>query len=376
MAEKSRRLLSPARLVLAGSVAAAAVGVRRTVRSVRQTWRDYAPAPAPAPAPASVPRGLSPRTVAGPGAGARSQTELPARGWKQVLKRAWASGKDHNVSLLAAGVAYYAFLAIFPALIAAVLVYGLVSSPAEVERQVASFGQALPAEAERLLTQQMRSIAAGSEGALGAGVVVAVALALFSASGGMQGLMTALNVVYRERETRNLIKVRGTALLLTLGAIAFFLFSVGLVGVLPVVLDAVQLGNIAEVLVLALRWLGLLLAFPVALAVLFRYGPDRDNPRFSWLGAGALVATVIWLLVSVGFAVYVDNFGSYGKTYGTLAGVVVLLLWLYFSAYAVLFGAEVNAASELQTARDTTEGPSQPMGERGAYVADHVEAHP
>jgi membrane protein len=305
-----------------------------------------------------------------PGAEADKPTQIPPAGWRQIVKRAFRESKDDGVPLLAGGVAYAAFLALFPSIIAVVSIYGLVADPAQVESQVERFADALPEDAQSLLIDQMRTIAGGSEQALGIGLVVSIALALWSASGGVNGLMQAVNLAYDETDTRGFVKKRGLALLLTLGALVFLVVAVGLIAVLPAVVDAVGLGTVGSVLVEVVRWVGLVLAVMAALAVIYRVAPDRDAPKMRWVSLGAGVATVLWVVASVGLSLYVDNFGKYGNTYGSLAGVVVLLLWLYVSAYIVLFGAEINAEAEQQTAKDTTQGPEAPLGERNAVKAD------
>ena len=305
-----------------------------------------------------------------PGEGAEKPTEIPAAGWKQILKRAWAEGKDDHVPLLAGGVAYNAFLALFPALIAAVTLYGLFASPEDVQSQVESLASGLPEDAASLLERTLSNIADGSDGALGIGLVVSVAGALFAASAGMQGLMKAVNAAYDEDETRGFLKLRGTALLLTFGAIVFVLVAIGIIAVLPVVFDAIGLGSFATILLGIARFVGLALLVVGALAVVYRYAPDRDDPQFAWTSLGAVAATVVWILASLGFSLYVNNFGSYGETYGALAGVVVLLIWLYLTAYIVLLGAEINSESEQQTKKDTTKGEPKPIGERDAVKAD------
>ncbi len=307
-----------------------------------------------------------------PGAGAERPAELPKKAWGQVLKRAWKESGRDSVGLLAGGVAYSAFLALVPSLVAAVLVYGLVSSPEDVARQVEEVGSALPQEAQTLLTEQMERVASAPQQGLGIGLVLALLLALWSASAGVAGLIGAVNLVYDEVDNRNFVKKRGLALLLTLGALVFVAIAIGLVAVLPAVLNAVGLGTAATIAVQVVRWLGLVVAFVVALAVVYRLAPDRDSPRFRWVTPGAVVATVLWVIASIGFSVYVDQFGSYGDTYGPIAGVVVLLLWLYITAWVVLFGGEINAEAELQTAQDTTKGEPLPMGERDAVKADNV----
>lgn len=307
-----------------------------------------------------------------PGADADRPGELPRRGWVQVLKRAWKESSLDNVGLLAGGVAYSAFMALVPSLVAAVMVYGLVSTPEDVARQVEEVGSALPSEAQTLLTDQMERIASAPQQGLGIGLVIALLLALWSASAGVAGLVGALNSVYDEVDERNFVKKRGLSLLLTVGALVFVAVAVGLVAVLPAVLDTLGLGVAATAVVQVLRWLGLVLAFVVALAVLYRVAPDRDSPRLRWVTPGAVVATVLWVIASAGFSLYVDRFGSYGDTYGPIAGVVVLLLWFFITAWVILLGGEINAEAELQTAKDTTKGEPEPIGERGAVKADNT----
>jgi membrane protein len=215
-------------------------------------------------------------------------------------------------------------------------------------------------------------VASASGGALGIGLVVSLLAALWSASSGTGNLLKAINIAYDEDESRGFLKVRGLALALTLGAIVFLLLTLALVAVVPVVLNVLPLGPVGTILAQVLRWVLLVALVVAALAVTYRIAPDRDQPRFSWVTTGSLVATVLWIIGSIAFSLYVNNFGSYNKTYGAIAGVVVLMLWLYLTSYIVLLGAEVNAESERQTRADTTRGASAPMGERGAAAADEL----
>jgi membrane protein len=301
---------------------------------------------------------------------AESPSEIPRKGWFQVVKRAWKEAKSDQVPLLAAGVAFYSFLALFPAMIAAVMLYGLVRDPADVQRQVDELSAALPSDAASVLTTQLEAITSAPSSSLGLGLLVSLALALWSASGGVGNILSAINIAYDEEETRGFVKRKGLSLLLTIAAIGFVVVTISLVAVVPALLDnLVDAGPLRWGLE-ALRWLGLVAAMSVALAVLYRVAPDRDDPEFRWVSVGAVVATVTWIAASVCFSLYVDNFGSYNKTYGALAGVVVLLLWLWLTMYVVLLGAEINAEAEQQTAKDTTVGPDEPLGQRGAVKAD------
>jgi membrane protein len=307
---------------------------------------------------------------------AERPSEIPARGWFAVLKRVKAEVKDDNVSLLAAGVAFYAMLALFPAIIALVTIYGMVADPAEVESQVGEFAKSLPSGADQLITQQLENVVNAGQQALSIGLALSLLAVLWSVSSGVQGLVKSLNLIYDERETRGFVKLRGLSLLLTLGAIVVVVVALVLITVFPGVIEDLGLGQAGELAASIVRWVVLALLVLVALAVVYRFAPDRTNPRWRWLSWGAVVALVLWLLGSVGFSFYVDNFGKYNQTYGALAAVIILLLWLYLSAFAVLLGAEFNAETERQTARDTTTGPERPLGQRDAEVADTVGESP
>jgi len=306
------------------------------------------------------------------GKDAEKPTEIPPRGWWQVVRRAFKESSADNVPILAAGVAFFAFLAIFPAMIAAITLYGIFADPETVAAQVRDLSAALPEQAQPILADQLQSVASASGGALGIGLVVSLLAAVWSASSGTGNLLKAINIAYDEDESRGFLKVRGLALALTLGAIVFLLLTLALVAVVPVVLNVLPLGPVGTILAQVLRWVLLVALVVAALAVTYRIAPDRDQPRFSWVTTGSLVATVLWIIGSIAFSLYVNNFGSYNKTYGAIAGVVVLMLWLYLTSYIVLLGAEVNAESERQTRADTTRGASAPMGERGAAAADEL----
>jgi membrane protein len=344
-------------------------------KAARRAAAARAAAAGPAHDPHRPPAG-SPSAQELPGIGAEKPTEIPWRGWKQIVKRAWAEHNADNMPIIGGGVAFFGFLAIFPGLIALISLYGLVASPETVARQVEDLSAQLPQDAADLIATQLTSIVDNSGSALTLGLVVSILAALWSASGGMGNLITAVNLAYDEVETRNFVKLKAISLGLTLGAIVFVLLTFGLVAVVPALIEELPLGVAGTVLAQVARWVLLLAVFAGSLAVLYRVAPDRDAPRLRWVSLGAVVATVMWALVSVGFALYVDNFGSYDKTYGTIAGVIVLMLWLYLTCYLVLLGAEINSEAEHQTAHDTTEGEPQPMGARDATMADSLPDPP
>ncbi|WP_138734518.1 YihY/virulence factor BrkB family protein [Modestobacter excelsi] len=311
-----------------------------------------------------------------PGVHAEKPTEIPARGWVQIVKRAWAENSADNMPIIGAGVAFFAFLALFPALIATISLYGLVASPETVSRQIQSLSDQLPAEAQTLLSEQLNNIVDNSGGALTVSLIISIAAALWSAAGGTGNLITAVNLAYDEVETRGFVKRKLLALGLTLGAIIFVLLTIALIAVVPAVLDALPLGIVGTILAQVLRWVLLLGVMAGALSVLYRVAPDRDAPKFRWVSLGSIVVTVIWALVSLLFSLYVNNFGSYDKTYGAIAGVIVLMLWLQLTVFLVLLGAEINSEAEHQTSADTTEGEPQPMGQRDATMADELPDPP
>jgi len=267
---------------------------------------------------------------------------------------AWKQASSRQAPLLAAGVAFYAFLSLFPAMIAAVMTYGLIASPETVANQSADVAEALPADAASVVTGQMDSLIKTSDGSLGIGLAIALVLAIYGAAGGVGNLVTAINAMFGLGETRGFLKRKALSLLLTLGAIVFVVLVVALVAVAPAVLDEVDIVPGVRAAFEAGRWVLLLAAVTVAIGVLFRLAPNRTATG-SLVSKGVLVATALWLLVSVGFSLYVDNFGSYGKTYGALAGVVVLLLWLWIGIYAILLGACVEAVREDVVTPETVE---------------------
>jgi membrane protein len=305
------------------------------------------------------------------GRDAERPSDVPASGWKDIALRVKGEVKEDQVPLLSAGVAFYLLLALFPALAAVVSVYGLIADPEQVSQQVTDLAGTLPEEAQSLIVDQLERITNEQQG-IGVALAVSVIAALWAASSGIKHLIGAINAAYDERESRKFLKLRGLSLALTAGGVLFAAVAVGVMAVLPAVVDQLPLGAVGRALVQVGSFALLAVGFMVALAVLYRYAPDRDQAKWRWVSWGAAIATVLWILASVGFSVYVSNFGSYGETYGSIGAVIVLMLWLVITAFAILLGAEINAEIEAQTAKDSTEGHPQPMGERGAVKADNL----
>ena len=301
---------------------------------------------------------------------------LSRPGWRQVLARVRHQAEEDDVSLLAAGVAFYAMLSLFPALAALTTISGLVFDPADIQGQVETITRIVPESTRQLLLERMDAIIANSQQALTIGLVAALVVTLWTASTGMYGLVRAVNRAYNERETRSFVALRALSLILTLGAFCFLVISMALIAVVPAILHLLGLERGAEMALVTLRWPLLATLVFAALAVVYRYAPDRTNPQWRWVSIGSLAATILWLLASLGFSVYVSHFGSYDRLYGSLGAGVLLLLWLFLSAFSVLLGAEINAEIERQTLADTTVGPQRPRGERGAVVADSPPGGP
>jgi membrane protein len=296
--------------------------------------------------------------------------EIPARGWWQVARRGWRESSDDNMPLMAAGVAFWLFVSIFPSMIAVITVYGLVTDPQEAVQQVERVASALPESARSTLIDQVESIAQTQSSTLTFGLVASLLAALWGASAGTMNMIKATNIAYDEQERRGFLKLRSLAMVVTLVVVLFVALSIALVAVAPVLLEQLGLGAVATGAAQVLRWVGLVVLVTIGLALLYRYAPSRDAAQVRWVSVGAGVATVIWVAGSAAFSFYVSTFGSYNETYGAIAGVVVLLLWLYLTSFIVLLGAEINAETEHQTTHDTTKGEEQPMGDRGAHVAD------
>ncbi len=298
---------------------------------------------------------------------------MPLQGWKDVLVRTWSEAGDDNVGLVAAGVAFYGFLALVPLLGAIVLSYGLIADPQTVIRNMQALTSVMPADAAKLVGEQLMNVVQTSGGKKGFGLLLALALAVFGARGAAGSIITALNIAYEEKEKRGFIAVNLLALGITAAGV--------LVAILAVIAIA-ALGHLEDLLPTApdallivgklLSYVALVLTGAAGAATLYRYGPSREQPRWVWLTPGSVLAALLWMVLTIGFGIYVANFGNYNATYGSLGAVVVLLTWLYLSSYILLFGAELNAELEHQTAKDTTSGADAPVGKRGAWVADHV----
>ncbi|WP_246167195.1 YihY/virulence factor BrkB family protein [Sphingomonas piscis] len=317
------------------------------------------------------------QSAADRGRHADSPWQMPLSAWKEVAVRTWGESSKDNVGLVAAGVAFYGFLALVPLLGAIVLTYGLVASPRSVLEHVQGLTQAMPADVAKIVGEQLLNVVQTSGGKKGLGLIAALAVALWGARNAMGSIVTALNIAYEEEEKRGFLKVTLISLVMTVCAVLVALLAIVATTVLGALEDLLpSLGMVGIILSKGISYVVLLGAAAAAIATLYRYGPSRDNARWTWITPGSLFAAIAWLALTLGFGFYVTNFGSYDKTYGSLGAVVVLLTWLYLSSYVLLFGAELNSELEHQTAKDTTAGADKPLGSRGAWSADHVASGP
>lgn len=327
------------------------------------------------PRPGQSPRGLSQPAdaplEANRGRAAAAPSEIPPAGWKDILWRTTRGFLRDRVPLVASGVAFTAVMALFPALAAFVSLYGLFSDVETARQDLSILTGLVPATVLTFIGEQMVRIAEERQASLSLTFAASLALALWSAMAGVKALFNGLNVAYDEEETRNFLQLNLMAIGFTLGGAAFFILSAAMVVAAPVVLNMLNIDP--RLLPLALlRWPLLFVVALVGLSMVYRYGPSRERAKWRWVSWGGMLAASLWLAGSAGFSWYVSSFESYNATYGSLGAVFGFLTWMWLSAVIVLTGAELNAEIEHQTARDSTIGPEQPMGRRGAVVADTV----
>lgn len=307
----------------------------------------------------------------GRGRQAEDPTEFPSRGWLDILWRVVLAIPQDRVLATAGSVAFFALLAIFPA-IAVVVSHGLVFDVRTIGDHLAILAGILPAGALDLIRDQIVAIVTKQTKTLSIAFAIGFLTALWSANSGMGALFDALNVVYGEREKRSILRFYATTFLFTVGGIVFIVAAFGAVVVLPVVLKFVGISFSAEIVLSVMRWPVLLVAVIAGLAAVYRFGPSRATAQWRWVTIGSIAAAVLWIIASMGFSWYVASFDSYNRTYGSLGAGVGFMVWIWVSIIVVLVGGELNAEMEHQTARDTTTGPAEPLGDRGATMADRV----
>ncbi len=296
---------------------------------------------------------------------------IPAKGWRDILRRTWSNFNNDRIMATAGGVTFFSLLAVFPALAAFVSLYGLFFDRHDVGKQLTLVSGFIPHDIVAFFGAELTRISATGGGKLGFAFVISLLLSLWSGNGAVKALFGGLNVAYEERETRGFVHLTLLTLAFTFGGIAFALLAISAVVVAPAALAFLHV-DAGGWWLAALRWPALLTVLALGLSVVYRYGPSRRQPRWRWITPGGLVAALLWLGASLLFSFYVSNFGSFDKTYGSLGAVVGFMTWLWYSTIIVLVGAELNAEIEHQTTVDTTVGGPRPPGARGAAMADTV----
>ena len=305
---------------------------------------------------------------------AATPSEIPAKGWKHILLRVYANISKHRVLALAAGMTYYSILAIFPAIAALVAMYGLFADPTAIAQHLDQLAGFLPGGAIDVAREQLTRVSSKGAQTLGLTFVIGLVTSIWSANAAMKSLFDTLNIVHGDEENRSFIKLNAMSLVFTIGGVVFILGALGSIVVVPVILNYVGLSNTGDLLLRIGRWPAMYLILTLALAVIYRYGPDRETPRWRWITWGSATAALLWLATSGLFSWYAASFGKFNETYGSLGAIIGFMTWLWISAIVILLGAEIDAEMEHQTARDTTTGSPKPMGMRGARMADSVGA--
>ena len=284
----------------------------------------------------------------------------------------WKEANYDNVSVIAAGVAFFSLLAVFPLITAALSTVSYFVDPEDVQGLTNTFASLLPAEAYSILEGQVNSVLSAPPSTASFGIFLSLGVALFSAGAGIRAMMRAMNVAYEEIESRNPLVFFFFGFLMTLGSLVFVWGSLCIIIGVSTALSHANLENSASFISRALPWGLLIILFSVACGVMYRFGPSRRPARKRWVLPGIGFALVTWIIISFGFSKFVTNYGSYNEVFGGLASVIILLVWLWLTAFVVILGAELNAELERQTIADSTRGPCRPVGERGAVMADFI----
>lgn len=306
------------------------------------------------------------------GRDAKSPTEIPASGWKDTLMRVKNEVKTDRLSMVSAAMAYYILFAFVPAITSTVLIYAWVSDPKEIAGHLDKVSPFIPQEIQTMLNEQLGNLSSTAPTALGVSAIVALAIALWSASKGSKAIMDAMNIIYDQEEKRGFIKLNLMALGMTLLGAVIGVLAIGAIIVVPVVINLFNLGGTTEIIATAVSWFALLALFTFYLSFTYRFAPSRDKAKWKWVSWGSVIAAVLFAAASALFSWYAKEFGNFNKTYGSLGAIIVLMMWFYISSFVVLLGGEINAELEHQTMRDTTKGSEKPMGSRGATMADTV----
>jgi len=294
------------------------------------------------------------------GRSAERPPEILVRGWKGIVHRIFNSISQDRILANAAAVTFYTLLAVFPLIATLVSVYGFFLDSRTIADQVSAMSGVLPGGAVDVIRDELNRLTSQPKGKLGMSFLIALGVSLWSANGGIKAIFDALNVIYEEEETRGFIKLNAQSLLFTVAIIGFLVVALVCVVALPAVLDF--LPRFTGQIITYARWPVLATLVAIGLALIYRFGPDRTEPRWRWISWGSAFAAIVWLAGSAIFSWYVASFGSFNKTYGSLGAVIGFMIWMWISSIVILVGGKLNAEIEHQTARNTTNGPSRPRG--------------
>ena len=308
------------------------------------------------------------------GRDAETPSAIPAKGWKDVFWRVWKSLTQDHVMLIAGGVTFYLLLALFPALVAFMSIYGIFLDPATAVDHAQSLRGLMPPAAVDMIAEQLARLTTKQSDSLTVGLILSLIIAFWSANGGVKAMIEGLNYAYNEREKRSFVRVNTVAFAFTLGALALMVLLFVALAVIPAMLAVLNLGPVGNLVIRLLRWPLLVLTLGLSLTVLYRHGPSRRSPEWRWVTWGSAFATISWLIMSIAFTTYLDRIANFNDTYGALAAPIGFLFWVWLSIIVIILGAEINGEMEHQTAVDTTTGPDRPMGKRGAVMADTLGA--
>jgi membrane protein len=306
------------------------------------------------------------------GRSAEGPSEIPILGWKDILLRVYNGISEDRILANAAGVTYYALLALFPGMAALVSIYGLFADPNTIVSHVDTVAGFAPGGAIDVVRDQLTRVSAQGSTTLGVSFLIGLAISLWSANSGIKALFDSLNVVYEENEHRGFIRLNLVTLSFTIAAVVFLLIALACIVALPLALNYLSLSGVTGVVLEFARWPILLALVAFGLTLIYRYGPSRAEPRWQWITWGSVFAAIVWLGASALFSWYSAHFGSFNKTYGSLGAVIGFMTWMWLSIIVVLIGAKLNAEIEHQTARDSTTGRPRPLGRRAAKMADTV----
>ncbi|WP_313557095.1 YihY/virulence factor BrkB family protein [Agrobacterium cavarae] len=306
------------------------------------------------------------------GRDAEAPQDIPAKGLRDVFWRVVKAIMADRVTLIAAGVTYFMLLSLFPALGALVALYGFVADPTAIMAHIGFLAGVFPPGSFDLIMNQLTSLTQQATSTRSLAFFGGLLVAIWSANSGMKALFDAMNVAYQEDEKRSLVRLDLLSLGFTFCALVVAIILIAAIGVLPAVLKYLWLDDWQEFLARLARWPFIILVFGCGISMIYRYGPSREEAKIKWLSWGVVFSTVLWLVASVLFSFYLENFANYNATYGTLGALIGLMVWVWISVVILIVGAEINAELEHQTRKDSTTGSPKPMGERGAYVADTV----